>query len=168
MSTPTACVQVEFDLAPPTQRLRPLVDADIHSTATPAQVMELKKRENLVTWIRVLNTIEHEIEEHIAKSRLSIAALKPSGGRAPSTAYLAAKRRVDERTTARLHVLGHVRAKRAEVASLISAAGLTPHTLGTVIDALVTLEDLIDGGYYQSASDYLSKLIDAYEKDERA
>lgn len=156
---------VAFSRAPATTRLRAAIEDDIRGKATPQQVLELTRRENLVTWIRVLNTIEHEVEGHIAKSRMGIANLKPINGAQASPAYLAAKRRVEERTAGRLHFLDKVRGKRTEVASLISAAGLTTQTLGTVVDSLVRLEGLLDDDDIDSAHDLVSKLIDRYERE---
>ncbi len=92
---------------------------------------------------RALAQVGRDVETHIAKAHRDLAALRPTPG-ADQTAYLAAKRRHDEQTTARLHFRGIVTRRTEEVASLVGPDPANRLMVGNLIHILLHIAALAD------------------------
>lgn len=158
-------VAVDFQRANLHARLRRITEADIRGQASATEAAWLREPGNLVNWLRVLRLIRYEFETHTAKQKRALPPKPVLGGHA-SREYVEAKREFDAHHARRLHFLQFVNARQEEAVTLLAEHGLTPHSLGTVIDALVHLETILDEGDTDGAHDYLTQLIDRYERDE--
>lgn len=154
-----------FDKAPITVTLRSAVEADVKGRATAEQVRLLTQRSNLIPWLRILSQLKSEAEGHTARESKRLAPLRPEPGTQPSKEYLRLKVEMDQRVANRLLFIESVNSKRNEVALRLSAEALSKQSLGTIIDALVRVEDLLGDGDTDGAHRLLSSLIDVYEMD---
>lgn len=153
----------QFDKAPVTQYLAPLVNAEIKGRATASDLQVLRRRENLVPWLLVLRTMMHDVERTIANSRADIEHLRPTDGAQPTSEYRVAKADADRRNKARRRFLDGVQDKRDEVAMILSSEGMSKHTVGSVIDRLVDIDSVIAAGDLTAARKFVASVIDSLE-----
>lgn len=141
MTTLPAATPATFVKQAPLWNARRLADADLKQTITPAELSWLHA--NPLLWLRALVAIRTDIEAHITKDRLSLAALKPPSGTNPSPEYLAAKHESARRTVSRMHVHSRVVNRLAEVKSIYGEELKNLLPLGDVIVAFTTIADLL-------------------------
>ncbi|HET9658270.1 MAG TPA: hypothetical protein VFP72_23160 [Kineosporiaceae bacterium] len=142
---------------------RDVVERELRGEATPAEVAMLAEPANVAHWLRVLVRLEGEVRAHIARDRAALDAKKPTPPAPPTREYLAERRNTARKEEARHHFLRVVGTRRDEVSTRIGTLGLTPVTLGSVLAALVNVENLLDAGQQTEGLDALTALIDGWE-----
>lgn len=136
------------------------VDADIKQRE-PTSV--LRKPENLVDWLRALQSINARVDSQIAVSKRYLADAKPLVG-PMDRSYLAAKRRVDLVMAPRLRFLLAVKERIAECKHLLSQASINQgRSVAELINALVRAAELIHDGNHQGAEDLIDNILDRLE-----
>lgn len=131
-----------FRAIPPLRIARNYTDLEIRQQATASQVQWLY--DNPLLWLRALQQIKRDIDNHIAKDRTNLSHLKPGKGETVSNDYLAAKRRHDQSTTGRLHFTRRVEARIEEVASLVNPLPMGREMAGDTIKFLIKVVALAE------------------------
>lgn len=140
-----------FLKASPLREVRDACDADLLNTATASQVQLLY--DNPLLWLKALTTVRRQIQNHIAKDRKHLAPRRPAAGETQSQEYLQAKFELDRRTAHRLHVIEKVDIRSQEVKALLGPGPLSRMMVGDVVEVLVDIAQLADGGDLESAAD---------------
>lgn len=145
-------VIAEFIAESPLATARRLADRDLKRAATAADLAWLHAHP--LMWLRALQCISREIENHIAKDRAGVAHLKPGAGHSPTREWLAAKAEVDARTGRRLHYQQLVQRRAEEVKAILGpepAAGYV--SVGDLIALMTELSLMADEGDLAAAAD---------------
>ena len=126
---------------------------DLKGRATAEDMETLSA--DLTLWLRVLVRIEMEVDSHIGAWH---ARLKAEGrGATPGEQWKAADRVRFKQTT---------RSRRGDVADMLSTTGLTRSTIGTMIEALIAIEEVLSEDNVSDAHQMISGLIDRLERQE--
>lgn len=136
----------------PLRTARRYVDAELRGTARPADIAWLHA--NPLMWLRALQHVARDVQNHTAKRRTNLAQLKPKPGEAPSVAYIEAKQEFETQNVARLHFAALVERRIDEVKAVI-APGPVPFyvTLGDLIEAFTDIATLADENDLAAAAD---------------
>ncbi len=136
-------VRPSFVLEPPLVTFRRYAEADLNQNAGPADVRTLHG--NPLLWYRALQQVKFDVQNHIAKDRRSLAALRPPQGVPIPAAYLAAKRDLDARSAKRLHFVRLVERRLDEVRSLLGPDPIRDRfTVGDVVAAFVEIVEMAE------------------------
>lgn len=134
------------------RRARRYVDAELLGKSEPADLAWL--HHNPLLWLRALQCIRLETQNHIAKQRASIDHLKPASGKDPSQEYLDAKREVESKTTSRLHFIQLVERHIEEVKAIIGPQPFPRWLIvGDLIATFTEIAVLADSGELEAAAD---------------
>jgi hypothetical protein len=148
---PTIVTNGGFRALPPLRIARRYADAELNGKATNAEVAWLYAYP--LMWVRALQEIRHDIENHIGKQKLDLEPLKPELGRAPSAEFLKARRAVADQTMRRLHFLRIVDRRRAEVESLIGSDAIDRITAGELVTLFTRIAQMAEDDEMQSVID---------------
>lgn len=142
-----------FQEASPYKMARRYVDAELADRATAQQIAWLY--EHPMLWLRALQAVVREVESHLAKSRASLARIKPPPGTAENAEYMAAKNEVDTRSVSRIHVLNLAKGRVEEVKALLGpeSAAMGHLSMGDLIAIMTDIAGLADEGDLANAAD---------------
>lgn len=136
----------EFVKEPLITTVRRAAEAELSKKATASDVRLL--HDHPLMWLRALSRICKEVDNHIAKDRLTLAGHKPASGTHASDAYLMLKAEVDKRSLGRLHFKAILDRRIEDVKSIIGPDPLNRLTVGDMIDTLLAIiEDAYEGDF---------------------